>query len=336
MKKGLINLIISIIIGLAIFIFFIYRTGPNAVKLIIQNISWIFFTLFFITAFLVHVLTTLRWRAILKGYKKNIPFWTLFRQVIAGYAVSYVTPVARFGGEPVRAYMLKKESNVAAKTGMASIIIDKFVELTGAMLLAVAGIIVLIYFPGLPASLKITLSIIAGIGFTILTAFYYRTITKTYSFSLVFNLFHLDKIKRLSKLSTMIKEIEKRMKKFFVKDKKQFIISNIMQGLYIIAIILEAKFLLLSFGVNASFAVIILALNVHGLATLIPVPAALGFLEAGESGLFKLIGQSGAVGLAFSLMIRVRDILFTSIGFASIAHFSGKQFGKKLIRKLKK
>jgi len=336
MKKGLLNLIISIIIGLAVFIFFIYKTGPDAIKLIIQNINWIYFSIFILIAFSTYIFTTLRWKIILEGYKKRIPFWTLFKQVLAGYAVSYVTPAARIGGEPVRAYMLNKESGVNIKTGMASIIIDRFVELTGALLLAILGIILLIYFPGVPLSLKITLSVIVGIGFIILSAFYYRTVTKTHSFSSIFNLFRLHKIKKLSKLTTVIKGIERRMKKFFVKNKKEFIISNIMHGMYIIAIILEAKFLLLTFGVNVPFIVVILALNVHGLATLIPVPAALGFLEAGEAGLFKLIGYSSTIGMAFSLMLRIRDILFVSIGFTSIAHFSGKQIGEKLRNKKNK
>ncbi len=325
MKKRLINLIISIIIGLAVFIFFIYRTGPGAIKLLTENMNWIYFALFLITSTLAHSLAVLRWSSIIKAYKKNIPFFRLFKQAMAGYAVSYVTPSARVGGEPVRAYMLKKESGMDLKTGTASIIIDRFVEFTGAIAFAILGIILLIYFPGIPISVKIILTIIISLGLTILSVFYYRTVTKAHSISSLLDFFNIHKIGTLKKFIKILKEIELKMKYFFIKNKKQFIISNLIEAGYLIIIIIESKLILLTFGVNLPIAVIILALNIHGLVTFIPVPAGLGFLEAGEAGFFKIIGSTGTIGITYTLLMRLRDILFVSIGFASISHFSGKQ-----------
>ena len=73
---------------------------------------------------------------------------------------------------------------------------------------------------------------------------------------------------------------------------------------------------------------IILTIVVMGLVNFIPVPAALGFLEAGQAGLYSLLKSSASVGLAFSLIIRLRNILVTIIGFGIISHFSGKQIIK--------
>jgi len=333
MKKGLVNLVISIIIGLAIFIFFIYRTGPGAIKLITENINWIYFAIFIVTAILSHVLAVFRWSSVLKGYKKKVPFFSLFKQTMAGYAISYVTPVARAGGEPIRAYMLKRESGINIRTGIASIIIDKFIEFVGGIGFGVLGILLLIYFPGIPISIKLILTAIVALGLMILSVFYYRTITKIHSVSSIFDLFKIQKIVRLKKFIKMIREVEIKMNKFFVKNKKQFWISNIIEIGYLIIIVIESKLIFLSFGFDIPLAIIIIALNIHGLATFIPVPASLGFFEAGEAGFFKLIGSTGAVGLAYSLLMRLRDILFVSIGFASIAHFSGNQIKNALNKK---
>jgi uncharacterized membrane protein YbhN (UPF0104 family) len=88
---------------------------------------------------------------------------------------------------------------------------------------------------------------------------------------------------------------------------------------------LEFKFLFLSFGVNVSIVEIILTIVMMGIVNFIPVPAALGFLEAGQAGLYTLLKSSASIGLAFSLVIRLRNILVTVIGFSIISHFSGKQ-----------
>ena len=110
MKKK-INLIISFILGLIIFAGFIWWLGPEAVAMIVENLMWRYLFIFLLLSLTPFLFITLRWKIILSAYKKKVAFWTLFRQVIAGNAISYVTPSARIGGEPLRAYMLKKEAN---------------------------------------------------------------------------------------------------------------------------------------------------------------------------------------------------------------------------------
>jgi uncharacterized protein (TIRG00374 family) len=332
MKKK-INLLISLLIGLVLFGFFLWWMGPEAVILIVENLMWRYLALFFLLSITPFIFVTLRWQVILRGYKKKIRFWTLFKNTIAGYAVSYVTPSARVGGEPLRAYMLKKESNVDLRTGSASIIMDRFVDLFGSVFFGIVGAILFLSIPNIAFSLKLILVAMLLSLLGILTIFYYRTVTGKGSFSSLYNLFRLYKISRFENLVEAIEDMEKKMRRFFMKHKKKFLLSLLIYFIQVIFMTLEIKFLLLSFGVNASLLMIIFALNVFGLVGLIPVPAALGFLEAGESGLFQLLYGNGVIGVALSLILRVKYVIYVAAGFSIISHFSGKQVERFYMKK---
>jgi len=256
--------------------------------------------------------------------------------MLAGYSISYITPIARVGGEPMRIYMLKKEFGMSTEKAAAGIILDRFVEFSGAILFGIIGIFFLAILPRIPASIKISLSLLVGFVFSVLMFFYFRTISNTSSFSLIFNFLQLHRFSRLKKFGQTLKKIENKLNKFFIENKKAFIKSVIAYIIYIFLIILESKFLLLGFGINASVYELILILNIHGLATFIPIPAALGALEAGESMIFKVLREGSSLGIAYSLIIRIRDIIFVSIGFIVISYFSGSQIEEYLAKKEKK
>ena len=121
----------------------------------------------------------------------------------------------------------------------------------------------------------------------------------------------------------------KRMKKFFIYHKKEFFISLLIYAFVMLFGILEFKFLLLTLGVRASLAEIILAQMVLIIASFLPVPGGLGFQEAGHSGLFALLKKGAGLGLVFSLIARIRNLIVMGIGFIVITNFTGKEIVKK-------
>jgi hypothetical protein len=338
LKKRL-NLIISLIVGLVIFGFFLWKVGLEALMLIYENINFYYLTLYIIMTFTTFLFIAGRWQVILRAYgkkAKKVTFLTLLRQSIAGYAVGYITPSVRLGGEPLRAYMLKKEADIDLRTGSTSIILDKFVELAGTTLFGVLGLILLMYVKGIPFWFKFLLFVLIVFTFLLLATIYYRTVTGKGSFSSLFNLLRLYKISKIENFVKTLEDVEIKLEKFFKNHKKEFMISFFFYFLYGLAVILEMKYLLLSFGISANLTSIILALTLIGLVNFIPVPAALGFLEAGQSSLFYILKGEGSIGFALSIMIRLRNLFFTAVGFALISYFSGNQVRKMVRKDLKK
>jgi len=333
MKKKKVNLIISFIIGIALFIATIAYFGLDSLKLVYENITPIYLIPYAILTTLTFFASTWRLQVILKAYEKKVPFFSLLYQNIAGYALCYVTPAVRLGGEPLKAYMLKKENNIDLKTGSSALILDKFVELFGSAIIGIIGLILLFFLPNISPILKIILAIIIILGVFILFIIYYLTITDKGPFLHLYKLLEFFILKKSKKFEKILKQVEDKMKNFFVNHKKEFLISFSFYCLYGFISVFELKFLLLALGIQASITEAILILVVLGIVNLIPVPAGLGFLEAGQSGLFEILKSSGVIGLAFSLLIRLRNITFTVIGFALISYFSGKQIINKKEKK---
>jgi uncharacterized protein (TIRG00374 family) len=334
MKKR-INVIISLLVGIAIFAFFLKRAGIGPVIDLFRNINLIYVALFITVSFFTFFSYALRWQIILKAYKKKVRFITLLRQTIAAFAVSYLTPAARLGGEPLRAYMLKKEAGVDLKTGTSSIIMDKFVELVGSILFAILGLCLFLFIPGITLTFKLVFTGLIVFTVSVLLIFYHRTVTGRGSFSSLFNLFRLYKIARWKNFVFVLKDIEKKLEYFFVHHKKAFFLSSASYLIYTVLILFEMKFLLLAFGVNASIMTIVISLTLIGACNFIPVPAALGFLEAGQTSLFAALQGEGSIGFALSLLLRMRHLFFVAVGFSLISHFSVKIFQKKKELKLK-
>src|SRR6056297_341232 len=104
MMKKRFSSMISLVVGLGIFGIFLYKVGPEAITRIIENIDFFYLALYFILTTSIFFVLTLRWKIILEAYDKKISFFKLLRQTIASYAVAYVTPSVRLGGEPLRVY----------------------------------------------------------------------------------------------------------------------------------------------------------------------------------------------------------------------------------------
>lgn len=329
MKKSRLNLIISLAVGTVLFVAILFYYGPESFKLIFENINPLYLIPYVILTTLDFATTTFRLKIILKAHGQKVGFLTLFRQNLAGFSISYVTPSVRVGGEPLKAYMLKQECDIDLKTGSSSIILDKFVELFGSAGLGIIGLALLFTIPGITITMKTILSLLLITAFSLLGFIYYSTIRGKGPFTNLFNLLKFYKFKRLQKFDQVLKEVEDKMGDFFKHHKTAFFLSLLTYVFYGIFSVLELKFLLLSFGVETTLTEATLALIVLGITNFIPVPAALGFTEAGQAGLFLLLKDSGSTGFAFGLLLRLRNIIFTIIGFSLISHFSGKEIMKR-------
>ena len=335
MNRGRLNLITSLLIGVGVFVFFLERAGINEIGSIFLNLNPFYLAVYCVVTTLAFFPTAWRWQVILKAHNKKVPFLSVLKYTIAGYAVSYITPVANAGGEPVRAYMLKKESNVDLKTGSSSIIIDKFVELLGTAVFGMVGLFFFVSMTQLSGMFKIIIGILLGFTFFVLFTLYYRTITGRGSFSSLFTYLRLHKIFKLKNFAHILEKVEKKMEVFFLEHKKEFLLSCLFYILYGITAIFEFKFLLLALGIDASIEIIIMSITFFGIANFVPVPAAVGFLEAGQTTLFSLVKNDAGAGFALSLVMRARALIFVAVGFGIISYFSGKQLEKVYRKALK-
>lgn len=315
-----------VIFGLSLMGVLLYQFGTEALQLIKLNINFSYFFLFIFFTMLIFVPYTMRLKVIIDSYGKKVPLLKLIKQTMAGFAVSYVTPASRLGGEPVRIYMLKKENDIGYPTATASVILDKFVEILGSALYGIVGLFFLVSLPGLPLYFKIIFALMIFFILGLLFYFYQKSKKGDNIFSSLVKIFHLSKF---IKFKDAVEEIDKKINYFFKKKKKVFLLSFMFYIISGILFLVQFKVLLLSIGVDASLGELILIINIWGLMNFVPVPGGVGFLEASQSGLFLLFRGSGVEGLAMTLLLRIGYLLVVIIGFFFLSHFGIKQFFQK-------
>jgi len=334
LRKKRVNFIF-LLFGLTLFALFLYKFGLDALEIIRLEINYTYLGIFVATVLISFIPYTLRFKALLDAYDKKVSLPRLIKHTIAAFAISYITPASRLGGEPVRIYLLKKECDVDYKTGTTVAIMDKFVEFFGTLMFGTAGLILLLYVPGIPLGIKMIFGGLLFIGIAILAGFYFRTIKGKGSFSTVFNIFRLNKIKKIKHWTKAIEDVETKVEHFFKNHKRHFFKSFFFYVINAVFLILQIKFLLLSIGFNFNVAQIILVITIWGVLNFVPTPASLGFLEAGQSGLFHFLQGDGAVGLAMTLLLRGAYLIVVLIGLLFISQFSGKRLWKKRMNQLK-
>ena len=131
---------ISAILCLGMFIYFIIRANPGELLRIIGRLSPIGIMLLIALRFLFWIIRTISWRLVLtRCSSDHVSFSTLFWAELAGHAMGYFTPSAKLGGDAIRAMML---SPVPKNQALASVVIDKTIELIATILMMSLGLFI--------------------------------------------------------------------------------------------------------------------------------------------------------------------------------------------------
>ncbi|MBU1445839.1 flippase-like domain-containing protein [Patescibacteria group bacterium] len=327
-------------IGIALFVSLIFQTGFDAIAESLSKFSLVSFLILLVLSLMNFALFTLRWDIIIRHYNKDnkeihIPFYRLFLHRMSAFTVSYLTPSATSGGEPVRIFFLSEEG-MSGKDAVSTVVIDKVFEYTALILFIFSGVVISMVngalFPGsMEAILAITLIICGGIIFW----FYYSTMRRIGFFSSIFKFTRLDKIKKIKNWEKSIIHLEEKMTHFYTQNMKRFSILMIISIATVLFMVFE-HFLVAKFmGVNLTFLQSFLSATIPGISYILPVPGAIGALEGSHSVIFTLLGVS-INAFVFVFILRLRDLVFVIIGLIHASKHGMQMIYKTLRNSSKK
>lgn len=318
--KRVILFVGSLLAGLFLFGFLISRVGWQEMWKPLEAFSLSnAFVIFLLTgAFLL--VGVLRWQLVLRGQGCPIPFSSVWRPYLAGFSLSFFVPIIPFASEFFRASALGDLHKIEFDKGMASVLIDRILEVTSNLFVVIMGGVLFLFAErGIPYSVK-TLGIICFVGIWLLiVSFLYIRIFQKRS---VIRMFWRGK--------GSMHDVEKEVFLFFYLRNRFF-----WQGLllsFLKSAIGLARVWALIFFLGKGFAWIagVTILGFYYLAVLVPIPAALGSHEALQAVGFGVFGLGAGTGAAFALVVRAVEILFASLGLALFFHL-GLRFMKKMI-----
>ncbi len=269
---------------------------------------------------LIMLFLALRWKIILKSKGYNVSLFKLFSYRIAGYGVSYLTPAAKLGGEPVRAGLLSRDG-ISFSEGLSTIIIDKTIEIATNALFFFIGVMIVLFSFAVPGQAEIMMLLFALIFLGLMLFIYHRLVSGKGFIKSLANKFKLSTTKVYKKNKVKILEFESAIIKFFKHDKKDFYLSCVASFFSWVCMFVEYKFAGLILGFDFTFVQIFLIVSFIGVAMMIPIPMGLGSMELSQVTVFALfkMGQTGGVALAF--LVRARDLLWSVVGLIILSFY---------------
>ena len=262
---------------------------------------------------------TARWWLLLRMLGAPVSLILLCAFRTAANAVSYLTPGPHFGGEPLLVYLLHQRQQVAVSTAVASVALDRLLEL-----LASFVVLALCLSTLFPAEINLfsgehchytviaVLVLFAGILAALFTG--RKPFSRLLLLSSRMPRAYLNvSICSRSLLETII-QAETLAETLFKRHRWRVMIANLLSFAHWAAIF--AEFWLMSFflDVSLTFWQITALVVAARLAFFTPLPAGIGVLETALPWATAALGLGSSLGVGIVLLIRLRDIVFSIFG----------------------
>jgi putative membrane protein len=262
-------------------------------------------------------------RALGRRARRRISLWRLYWIRHAGEALSNVTPTAGLGGEPLKAYLLRRHG-VAGGDGVASVVIAKTAVICSQFLFTILGLLLLLGWLGVlrdRAPLLIAGGVLALLACAILIAGQRRGLAAA-------SVHWLGRLRVdapfVQRLERQAQAIDHALLRFYRDDRRGFAVAT---SYHMLGWLLGAAEVMLFFslmGVSCEWrqAIIIESLTQATMAAAVIVPGGLGVQEISGTVLCRILGLGEVSGAALMLLKRAREVVFTSIGLALISWLS--------------
>ncbi len=279
---------------------------------ILQQLTWRKGAWLMAANLVVLVTLTSRWWLFLYGLGYLVPFSALLRYRVAAFAVSYFTPGPHFGGEPLQVYLLNQRHGVPVATAIASVTLDKVLEMTVNFAVLAGGAFLILQQEVLTTTLLSQprtglVSVLLFLPLVALVVWVGRQ-------RLAYRVGHQERSGRLAQWLAMLKQSLGQMVDLWRSKPALFLAASAVSLLSWVALIGEFWYMTAALELDLSFTQAMTLLFAMRVAILLPMPAGLGALEAGLALATTALGLSPAAGLSMSLLIRLRDVVLGLIG----------------------
>ncbi len=245
----------------------------------------------------------IRWKMFLKKQIKSISVKELFPILLVGISINNLTPVARAGGEPVRAYLVKVKKGVSLAKTLAATIAEMLPEVFSQIFTVVFSFAIAMLFFTLPLWLQGVFAVFVILSFGVCSGIF---------FFANFNPENPGKLVRFvqkvlkERFASIRKKLEKWLGKFHfalkysIEDKvlvlKSLGISLLLKCFDMLRIFLI--FEALGYRVTPVFLIVFLGIYLALLS--VPLtPGAMGIAEGGSISVLLLLGVPASIAAAF-------------------------------------
>ena len=279
----------------------------------------------FLPMVLVYGLEAIGWQLTLGKYSQLVGFGRLFAIRMAGEAVNVTTPAAYVGGEPLKAYLLKKYG-VPIVEGLASVVIAKTAMTIAQVMFILMGVLLAFWLIG--TSEDYLLATIFSVG---LLAFGLVLFVTVQRYGLAMGLLRFlerchIRLKFLEKRRPQLMELDHTIREFYSTNRQMFFFALSLFFLAWLTETLEVYAILYFLGADVD---LLSSVSIAALTILIKggtffIPGSLGAQEGGYLLLLLSYGYTDVTGITFALVRRLREIVWILVGLSCLIFLKGR------------
>lgn len=313
--------VIFMALGIITLGFMIYKLGYQDILDNIQKTGFWFLPI--IGSWLViYLLNALAFRQIIQEQaipESDLPFLTVLRLTITGYAINYITPFVALGGEPYRIMELKKFVGIHKAT--SSVLLYGMMHVFSHIVFWVLSILLILAV--LPLQNTMIIGMIIGFIVGILIILWFLSIYKkgftVNTFKMLQKVPFVKKFatKFLAEKSESLHEIDDQIKILYAERKSRFLMALVYEILARVVTCAEIYFTAVAIGLNMSLSEALIISSASSLfANLIFFfPMQLGVREGGLALALRSVGLPAEAGVFIGIIMRIREIVWIMFGF---------------------
>ena len=301
--------------GMALLSYLVARIGPASVLASFRVLSWRLVLVAFFPCVVFKLLDVLAWRYAFPTTPP--PFSRLTSTLLAGQAVALTTPTGTFGGDAVRAWMLRDQvslreslpSLVLFKTTASAaqgcvlligILVARWTLAPDTALVRIMELLLLLETIGVVGFVAVQMRGVMGGGHRLLERFGFSG---------------------GAAMGEAAEHIDQALATFYRSQPGRLALSFVFNFLAWVASACEVWLILYFLGqpVSPATAFVIEAFGTGIAFATFFIPGQVGVAEGGAVATFIALGLSAATGLSFSLVRRVREVTWIGIGLLLLA-----------------
>jgi uncharacterized protein (TIRG00374 family) len=271
-----------------------------------------------------------RWWILLFAQGYALPYHKLMAYRLATFAVSYFTPGPHFGGEPLQVYVVSRRHAVPGAVSLAAVVLDKLIEMIFNFTFVVVGaLFVLQTQTGILGQMQTGAALGVGALFLLPVLILAALAAGRHPLSwpltqVLHNRFLRKRISAHSKAGHFVitlRESEDLGSRLFRQRPWLLLGAVLVTVVSWVAIVAEFWLMTYVLGMGLSVPQALVALLAARAAILLPLPAAVGALEASQALAMVSLGLPASYGISLSLLIRGRDVLLGLVGLGLAAGY---------------
>jgi len=301
----------------------VWHIGPGNIYDAAARLGPVALAIILIPSLIMYVVEAYGWKVTLGPSAQGVPYWRLFAIRAAGEVVNMTTPSAYAGGEPLKAYLLRKHK-VPIVEGLASVVIAKTTMTIAEVLFILLGVALGFWLLGANgSSAQVVVGSVLGVGLLLFGTAGFVLIQRHGLFTWILETLRKLglRIGFLEAREDQLKLLDQTILNFYSHHQGPFYAST---GLFFLGWMAEALEVFAIVYYLGGPANLLSAISIGGLSVFIKgstffIPGSLGAQDGGNLLLLKTFGYSDVTGITFALLRRFRELVWIGIGLLCLA-----------------